>query len=72
MNRKVINLLISLGFLFIILSIVGFIPKINVDYGITSTIFIIGLVLLVFAFFIKGRSSGRGKRVTKVKKNKRR
>ncbi len=59
MNKRVISgVLTVLGILFIILSLVGFVPRIDADYDATSTLFVLGLVFLVVAFFMRRSYSG--------------
>ncbi len=70
MMRKVSLVLGILGIVLVLLSIVGFIPKVSADYDATSTLFILGLVFLVIAFFLKRASGGKGVKKILVKRKK--
>ena len=72
MNRSVLSGVLTLiGIVLLLLSIVGFIPRIEVDYDVTSIFFVLGLVFLIIAFFMRSKDSGeRGARIVTLSQGK--
>ena len=72
MTKNLHRILNALGILFVALSFIGFIPKAAVNYDLTSTIFIIGLIMLVLAFLMHpaGKLGGLSKKSKKTTKRK--